>query len=269
MRTIAVLLLAIVVRAQDPVPPATPLTGPLDEAAFRALHELTGEKAPAPRGVAVEIGPDKAYLSLPEGAKAPLPAVLVIHEWWGLNDHIRHWTDRIAALGYAALAVDLYGGTVATTPEAAMAAMKAVDPARSRETLKRAFEFLGSDPRILAGKRAVIGWCFGGSQSLGLALAEPRLDAAVIYYGRLVTDPAQLAAIKARVLGIFGTRDASIPEEQVAAFEAGLAAAGVRHEILRYDAAHAFANPSSARYDAKAAADAWTKVQAFLAQALR
>ena len=130
--------------------------------------------------------------------------------------------------------------------------------------IKNAFDFLGSDPRINATTRAVIGWCFGGGYSLQAALAIPQLDGAIIYYGQLETDPAKLGVIKGRVLGIFGNQDKGIPPEKVNELEAALTQAGVRHEIFRYDAPHAFANPSNAKYDEKAAADAWTHVLAFL-----
>ncbi|MEZ4465798.1 MAG: dienelactone hydrolase family protein [bacterium] len=114
----------------------------LSEADFKALHALTGAAAPAPRGVMVDLGGGQAYLSLPPGATAPVPGVVVIHEWWGLNDHIKHWADRLADDGYAALAVDLYGGRVATTPDEAMAAMKTVDTDKASELLKKAVAFL-------------------------------------------------------------------------------------------------------------------------------
>src|SRR5690348_11078990 len=124
---LALVLCSALLRAQDPTPPkpvdkpATPpaATTPaeLDEKAFAALHELAKTKPPAPTGETVKIGGDQHYLALPKTGKAPFPAVLVIHEWWGLNDHVKHYADRIAAEGYAALAVDLYHGAVATTPE--------------------------------------------------------------------------------------------------------------------------------------------------------
>ena len=79
-------------------------TGPLSEEQFKALHELSGETPPAPRGETIDLAGSKAYLTLPEGATAPVPGIVVIHEWWGLNDHIRHWSDRLASLGYAAVA---------------------------------------------------------------------------------------------------------------------------------------------------------------------
>lgn len=257
----------------DGAPDAKPLvmtnTGILSEPEFAALHELTDAKAPAPKGVEIEVGGAKAYLSLPEGVKAPLPGVVVIHEWWGLNDHVRHWTDRLAADGYAAVAVDLYGGKVATTPDEAMAMMKAVDDAKAREILGAAHRFLAEDPRVKAGKRGVIGWCFGGGWSLQHALAQPDLDAAVIYYGRLETDPKVLAKIEAPVMGVFGDRDKGIPPEAVEEFAAAMKTAGESLELHRYDAPHGFANPSGASYDAKAAEDAWGHVRAFFGEHLR
>jgi carboxymethylenebutenolidase len=244
-------------------------TGILSEQEFAALHELTDAKAPPLRGVEIDVGGAKAYLSLPEGAKAPLPGVVVIHEWYGLNDHVRHWTDRLAADGYAAVAVDLYGGKVATTSEEAMAMMKAVDDAKARELLGAARWFLAEDPRVKAGKRGVIGWCFGGGWSLQHALAQPDVDAAVIYYGRLEMDPKVLAELEAPVMGVFGDQDKGIPPEAVEEFAAAMKQAGESLELHRYDAPHGFANPSGANYDAKAAEDAWGKVRAFFGEHLR
>ena len=239
-------------------------TGGLTEEEFKALHDLTDKAPPAPKGTMIDLAGARAYLSLPEG-KPPFPAVVVIHEWWGLNGHIQHWTDRLAADGYAALAVDLYGGRVATTPDSAMAYMRAVDDARAVAIMRAAHDYLRTNTRIRAARTGSIGWCFGGGMSLKLALAEPELDAAVIYYGRLVTDPEELAAIKASVLGIFGNKDESIPPAVVNDFEAALTTAKVPHEIRRYDADHAFANPSAASYDQKNAGAAWSEVEKFLA----
>jgi carboxymethylenebutenolidase len=277
MRTAAILALATVLACSSSNPgtgtgtgpgttePNLPSsTGPLTEAQFKALHPPPTAVAVPRQGEAIDLAGTRAYLSLP-GGEGPFPAILVIHEWWGLNAHIEHWADRLASAGWAALAVDLYSGVVATDRDVAMNAMKAVDKARAAATIKAGLDFLASDPRVRATKRAVIGWCFGGAWSLQTALAHPELDGAIIYYGQLETDPAKLAAIKARVLGIFGKRDAGISLEQVAAFEAGLEQAGVRAEIRRYDAEHGFANPSNPKYDQLNAADAWKHVLAFLA----
>ncbi|WP_141589634.1 MULTISPECIES: dienelactone hydrolase family protein [unclassified Myxococcus] len=244
-------------------------TGAVSESEFKALHTLREDAPPVLKGQEVEVAGTKAYLSLPQGAQGPLPAVIVIHEWWGLNDHIRHWTDRLAAEGYAALAVDLYGGKVATTRDEALALLKAVDPARAQAMLTAAHTFLQQDARVQAPRTGTIGWCFGGGWSLRAAMAMPELDAAVLYYGNPVTEARELAAIRAPVLGIFGTKDPSIPLETVQAFRQALDDAGVRHYILEFEAEHAFANPSSERYDAQAAAGAWQQVAAFLDQHLR
>jgi carboxymethylenebutenolidase len=238
-------------------------TGPLTEAEFKALHAPPTENKAALHGQAIDLAGTKAYLSLPKG-EGPFPGIIVIHEWWGLNENIEHWADRLATAGYAALAVDLYGGVVAKTPDDAMKAVKAVDQQKAIGVIKTAFDFLASDSRITAKKRAVIGWCFGGGYSLQSALALPGLDGAIMYYGQPETDPQKLAGIKARLLGIFANRDKGIPPDTVNKFDAALTQAGVRHEIFRYDAEHAFANPSNPKYDEKSAADAWTHVLAFL-----
>lgn len=217
----------------------------------------------------IEIDGHRHYLSLPKTGKPPFAAVLVIHEWWGLNEHIQHWADRLAADGYAALAVDLYDGKVATTPDAAMAAMQAVDADRARATMLAAYEFLHADPRIAADKRGCIGWCFGGGMALQLALAAPGLDAAVMYYGRPVFEVERLRQLHAPLLAIFGNLDQSIPPATVDRFEAALREAGCDFRIRRYDANHAFANPSAQAYDQQHAAAAWAEVHRFLADRLR
>jgi carboxymethylenebutenolidase len=244
-------------------------TGMVDEETFKAMHELRTDAPPKLFGEMIDLAGGKAYLSLPPGKTGPLPAVVVIHEWWGLNDHVKHWADRLAADGYAALAVDLYAGAIATTPDQAMAAMKAVDATKAKATLAAAHEYLRAEPRITASRRGVIGWCFGGAWSLQHAIAQSDLDAAVIYYGRLVDDPKELAKIRAPLLGVFGDRDRGIPPEAVAKFAAAVKAAGKSLELHQYDAEHAFANPSNPKYDAKASADAWSHVRAFFEANLR
>lgn len=237
----------------------------ISEDEFKALHAEPGA-APttAKKGTLVDVAGTQAYLSLPAGT-GPFPAIIVIHEWWGKNDHIELYADRLAAEGWAALAVDLYGGVVATDRDAAMKAVKSVDDTKAAATIRAGFDFLTSDPRIQATTRAVIGWCFGGGWAFKTAVADPALDGAIIYYGGFDTDAATLSTIEARVLGVFATRDKGIPNDKVDALEAGLKAAGVDATIHRYDAEHAFANPSNPIYDQKAAADAWDKVRAFLA----
>jgi len=244
-------------------------SGLVDEAAFKKAHELTDAKAPEPEGEMIEVGGAKAYLSLPEG-EGPHPGVVVIHEWWGLNQNIKYWTDRLASLGYAAVAVDLYGGKVATDPDNAAKYMKAVDQKKANAILTAAHAFLRNDERIEAPKVGSIGWCFGGGQSLQLALADDELDAAVMYYGFPVNDPAKLKAIDADLLALFGGNDDFIPMEQIESFEAALKKAGVDYQLHVYEGAtHAFANPSNKHYDMKNAKDAFEKTKAFLASKLK
>lgn len=244
------------------------MTGGLSEEEFKALHELkTGAPAKLD-GQDITVDGTKAYLSLPDAKKTSGIGIVVIHEWWGLNDNIRHWTDRLAKDGYAALAIDLYDGVVAKTPDDAMKAMKAVDDKKALATLLAAHDFLEKDPRVMAKKTGSIGWCFGGAWSLRLAMNEPDLDAAVIYYGHLVTNPDELKNIKADLLGIFGNRDKAITPDDVNAFEAALGKTNVKHTIFRFDADHAFGNPSNPRYDQKSAAEAWAHVHEFFGKTL-
>jgi carboxymethylenebutenolidase len=241
-----------------------------------AAAEATGDIEVSSREVAyatVDGREVTGYLAYPAGAELRtddgLPGLVVIHEWWGLNEHIVHWTDRLAAEGYAALAVDLYLGQVAQDRDRAMALVGAVDDDVALDTLRRAHRFLTDDPRVRAPRTGSIGWCFGGGWSLRLALGEPEMDACVVYYGKLVTDPVELAPLGAEVFGVFGSRDGSIPPDVVADFAEALKTAGKPHTIRVFEADHAFANPSSQRYDEDAATAAWAEVRAFLAETLR
>ena len=241
-------------------------TGVLDEESFAALHDLKEGETPELLGDDVEVAGMDCYLSRPKGGN-PIGAVLVIHEWWGLNDNVKHWADRLASDGYVALAVDLYEGTIATTRDEAMAAMRGVEAEAATAKLVAAHAWLrDGDGPVAAERTACIGWCFGGGWSLNLAIAEPELDAAIVYYGRLVTDAETLGAIEAPILGVFGEQDRGIPPSAVEAFESAMGEAGKDVTVRMYDAEHAFANPSSARYDAEHAAAAWQESRAFLAE---
>jgi len=228
-------------------------------------QEVTGEEV-----VYAQVGgkPVRGYLARPKGASkgaGALPGLIVIHEWWGLNDNVRNMAKRLAGEGYTALAVDLYGGQSADTPDKAQALMGAVlkDTQPAEENLKQAYSFL--ETRQKAPRIGVIGWCFGGGWSLQTALLFPeKIDAAVIYYGHLVTDKAKLAALKMPVLGFFGGKDQSIPVASVRDFEKTLKDLGKSVEIHIYDdASHAFANPSGGSYNPKAAEDSWKRTTAF------
>jgi carboxymethylenebutenolidase len=219
-------------------------------------------------GQEIDYGPGRGYLARPSGT--PRAGLIVIHEWWGLNDNIREMTNRLAEAGYLALAVDLYEGPVAGDPEEARVLMQALmrDEARAGRHLGAAFRWLENEGG--AERVGSIGWCLGGAMSLRAAMELPEeLDAAVIYYGRLVTDPARLAPLRMPILGIFGGQDRGIPIESVREFETMLETLGKTAEIVVYDEAdHAFANPSGTRYQPEAAADAWRRTLEFLAEHL-
>ncbi len=197
------------------------------------------------------------------------PGIIVIHEWWGLNDNIRMMTDKLAGEGYTALAVDLYNGKVAESSDSAGTYARSVNDEEALDNLTQAYRFLTEQQG--AENIGVIGWCFGGAWSLQTALAHPdKIDATIIYYGRLVTDAEQLKVLQMPVLGIFGEEDEGIPPEEVNAFEKTLNDVGIENDIHIYeDADHAFANPSGTRYNEEAAEDAWGKTLQFLEESLK
>ncbi len=217
--------------------------------------------------------PVTGYLAVPAGAeKRPdehLPGLIVIHEWWGLNENIETMARMFARQGYEALAVDLYGGQVADRPERARELVGSVDEAAARDNLEQAEAYLRE--KLGAPKVGVIGWCFGGGWSLETALALPdRIDAAVVYYGRLTTDRDRLAKLDMPILAFFGAEDSSIPQQQIQAFERTLRDLGKDVQVKVYEnAGHAFANPSGERYRPEAAKDAWEKTLAFLSDHLQ
>lgn len=198
------------------------------------------------------------------------PAVLMIHEWWGLNDNIKDLAKLMAQEGYVVLAIDMYG-EVATTQEKAReltGKVRADQPAANAK-LQAATKYLRTHPAS-NGKVASMGWCFGGGQSLQLAISGEPLDATVIYYGSLVNDTEMLANIDWPLLGIFGALDTGIPVSSVHAFEHSLKELNKTVEIHVYEGVgHAFANPSGERYAASETKDAWDKTLAFLHRTLK
>lgn len=206
-----------------------------------------------------------AAIAMPDADKAP--AVLLIHEWWGLNDQIKSVASELAKIGYVALAVDLYGGKVADTPDGARALMRNVDGAAATDTLVSWVEFLKSHDAA-SGKVGTVGWCFGGGWSLNASLVVP-VDATVIYYGNVKKGAAELETLQGPVLGHFATRDGWINQDMVNGFEAAMQAAGKSGLTVHwYEADHAFANPTSARFDAEDAALSWERTTAFFEQHL-
>jgi carboxymethylenebutenolidase len=212
----------------------------------------------------------QGVLYTPAG-KGPFPAIVVIHEYWGLVDWVKDQASKLADEGYVALAVDLYRGKVATAPDMGHELMRGLPEDRAKRDLHAAVEFLKSQPNVKKDRIGAIGWCMGGGYALDVALQEPDLAAVVINYGHLATDPEALNKINAGILGLFGGQDRGIPPEDVKKFEQTLKRLGKRVEIKIYpDAGHAFENPNNKDgYRPADAADAWNHTVNFLAQTLK
>lgn len=212
----------------------------------------------------------QGLLYTPAG-KGPFPALIVIHEYWGLNDWVKEQASKLADEGYATLAIDLYRGKIATTPDMAHELMRGVPEDRAKCDLQAAFEFLQSQPSVKKNRIGAIGWCMGGGYALDVALQEPTLAADVINYGHLATDTEALKKINAPILGMFGGQDRGITPDDVHKFEAAMKQLGKKIEVKIYDdAGHAFENPNNKDgYRPADAADAWKRTVAFLAENLK
>jgi carboxymethylenebutenolidase len=206
-------------------------------------------------------------------ANKKVPAVIMIHEFWGINDNIRSMANTLAKQGgYIVLAVDLFKGQSTKDPNQAMQLVQSArsNPQEAISNLQAAVKYVRSLPFVNSSKIASIGWCFGGGQSLQLALHSEQqqqpLAATILYYGTpLVTDKAELSKIKWPVLGIFGDHDQAIPLQEIEKFKAALDADSITNEIYIYKGlGHAFANPSGDNYAPKETEDAWHKTLAFL-----
>jgi len=210
--------------------------------------------------------PANGFLAYPVEAHGALPAVLMFHEWWGLNDNIKAMAQRLAGQGYVVLAVDLFGGAVAQTPEQAMQLMDAAlkDPESLGQNLRGAMAYLEKETQ--ASAVATLGWCFGGAMSFETARMFPdKVAATVIYYGQVPSDRATLEPLKMPILGIFAGADEHITAESARAFERTLHQLGKDAEVKVYDGVgHAFANPSGTNYRKAEADDAWQRTLAFL-----
>ncbi|HEY1905448.1 MAG TPA: dienelactone hydrolase family protein [Myxococcaceae bacterium] len=229
------------------------------------------EKPPPHHGKSVELTlaggkTSTAYVARPKGQ--PHGGLLLLHEWWGLNDWVKSEADRWAGQGYLVLAPDLFGGTVTTDADEAQKLFSTLDEKAATEVEVAGVEWLA---RALPGKKiATLGWSMGGGQSLNASLASPgKVAGTVIYYGLPVTDANVLRKLQGPVLGIWAKRDGWITPEKVAAFDLALGDAAIKHEFRSYDADHAFANPAGGRYNASAAQDANEATRRFLKSVLK
>lgn len=198
------------------------------------------------------------------------PALVVIHEWWGLTPWVKQEAEKLAAHGYVSLAVDLYRGQVTTDPAVAHELARGVPHDRAMRDLSAAYNYLASQPNVDTSKIGDIGWCMGGGYSIELAEIKPQLAACVVNYGALPADADTIAKIHAPVLENSGADDRGISPQMVHAFVDGMKAAGKQVDAKIYPGAgHAFQNPDNKNgYRPEAAADAWQRIVSFLAQTL-
>jgi len=209
----------------------------------------------------------EGYLARPE-TDGDYPGIILIHEWWGLNDNMKQIAENLASHGYVALAVNLYGVPAATTADEARQLTSSYQSEKGIENINGAVNYLVENQDVLS--IGSIGWCFGGGESLNLALNNDMMDATIIYYGRLTSDREMLSLISWPVLGIFGGLDQGIPVDSVKQFKSALNELGIPNEIYIYENAnHAFANPSGDRYSPEDAQDAWEKTLVFLEKHLK
>lgn len=210
------------------------------------------------------------FLVTPAGS-GKHPALVVIHEWWGLNDWVKEQAEKLGEQGYAALAVDLYRGEATSDPSVAHQLARGLPHDRALRDLEATFHYLASRPDVDSNKIGSIGWCMGGGYSMELAIHEPKLAACVVNYGALPTDPEDINRIQAPVLGNFGAEDRGIPPTAVSNFEKAMVSAHKKVNVKIYSGAgHAFENPNNkAGYRPQAARDAWNRTVAFLAETLK
>jgi carboxymethylenebutenolidase len=210
-------------------------------------------------------GPDvRAYVAKPEG-QGPFPTVIVIHEFWGLNESITGKADLLAEDGYLVIAPDTFRGSTTGWVPRAIFQVISNRPENVNTDLDSVYAWLEAQPDVDAERIAIAGFCYGGRTSLAYSLRNNRLAATVIFYGSPETDPAILKALPGPVLGIFGGADQSIPVEQVNAFDAALTEAGIPHEVTIYKGQpHAFVEDVQGIQAGGAQGEAWSQMLTFL-----
>lgn len=239
------------------IPLAAILTDPALARAAADETRLTKIKSAGGRDIA-------AAVAMP--AAVPAPVIMLVHEWWGLNDQIKAVAADLARQGFVAVAIDLFDGRVADNPEDARQLVGAVKEADAADTVSSWIQWM-KNHQDGNRKTATIGWCFGGGWSLKAATQEP-VDATVVYYGRVNLPPERLRRLKGPVLGHFGTRDQFVTPDVVREFEKSMTELGKPYMVYWYEAEHAFANPTGDAFRKEDARVSWERTTAFLKRAL-
>jgi len=224
------------------------------------LDAVTNTVIPGANG-----GPDvRAYVAKPQG-EGPFPTVIMIHEFFGLNESIVSKADLLAQEGYYVIAPDTFRGSTTSWIPRAIYQVSTTKPEAVNADLDSVYAWLASQPDVDAGRIAILGFCYGGRTSLAYSLHNNQLAATVVFYGSPETDPAVLKSLPGPVLGIFGGADQSIPVEEVTTFDAALTEAGVPHEITVYDGQpHAFVHDAAGILAGGSQGEAWAQMLAFL-----
>jgi carboxymethylenebutenolidase len=205
------------------------------------------------------------YLSLPKG-EGEHPALILVHEWWGLTQWMKDNADMFAKKGYVALCVDLYKGKVTDKPEEAGKLAQSLNQEQAVKDVISSFNYLKTLSMVDVKRVGCIGWCMGGAFSLQGAINIPELKATVVCYGRLTTDSTLVNKIQSPILGIFGEDDKVIPPDAVKQFEQALKEQGKHIKIYEYPkSGHAFMNQTNKTgYNAVTTKEAWKEIYAFL-----
>ncbi|NLH99203.1 MAG: dienelactone hydrolase family protein [Chthonomonadales bacterium] len=215
----------------------------------------------------------RGYVAYDDARTGKRPVVLIVHEWWGLGEHVRKVADRLAQAGYVGFAVDMYGeGKLTKDPQEAARWAGAVrgNPSVAEERFRAALNHIRKHPLADTSRMAAIGYCFGGTVCLEMARLGVDLGGVVSFHGGLASQvPMERRKLTARVLVLHGADDPSVPAEQVKAFEDEMRAARADWQLVAYgNAVHSFTNPEAnsptARYDAKADRRSWEAMTAFL-----
>ncbi len=229
------------------------------------------EGAAAGSNVSFNSGSDtiSAWWTSPEG-NGPFPTVILVHEWWGLNDWVKTKGADLVQNGFAVLAMDLYRGKSTADAEEAHELMRGLPEDRAVRDLSAALDYLHQLPAAKGQKVGVMGWCMGGGYALKLAVARPDLAACVVYYGSLPTDRDSLAKIACPVIGFFGAEDRGIPAQDVIQFEQTMLELNKRVTVKIYErAGHAFMNETRPSYNKSAFVDSWKRSLTFLVNELQ
>lgn len=210
-----------------------------------------------------------AYLAIPEG-EGKFPALIVIHEWWGLTPWMKSNADEFAKKGYVALAVDLYRGKSATDPKGAMDLVRSLPRERAITDLKAAFNYLSNLKNVDNKKIGSIGWCFGGGYSFQTALNVPQLKMCIINYGTVSSDENLLKNIHCPVLCIHGNEDKAISPDSIKAFDIAAKKVGLDVDVEFFPGVgHAFMNPDNPTYKKEIVDTAWKDIYTFLDKNLK